>query len=449
VATGKNVFPADHCRIWRLDELSGFPSVKAGRCNEEPALAASQGCQTILLAPIRAGGTIWGALTVGSESGREWQPDEIGFAAEIADQVAHAVSSEELRSSRERYRSFVEMSAEVVWRVEFTEPVSLELPPSEQIAAYFARGYVAECNDAFPRFFGRERREEFIGMPLSQLVGPINERHLCEMRQIVEAGYRVVDLEVRHIVDGRERWALRNATGFFENGCLVQFWGASRDITERKRVEEELRALSARRASTLEQERTRIAREIHDELGQQLTALKFEAAAWESGTRTPAKGHLTRSIDAAIQAVRRIATELRPAILDHFGLVAAIEWMANDFSRRTGIECDCELDSTLQVDTALATTVFRIFQEALTNATRHSEAKLVLVRLASHDGRLELSVQDNGRGFSPGDSSSSLGLIGMRERAKEAGGAVAISGVPGRGTRVVAWFPLAPVETPA
>ena len=264
--------------------------------------------------------------------------------------------------------------------------------------------------------------------------------------EFLRRGCRMVDFErpVRRS-DGSLGWVSYSVTGIVESGCLARLWGRITDITERRTLEEGLRALSARRANELELERARIAREIHDELGQQLTALKFEASAWERGVRQPAKGELTQSIDEAIQTVRRIATELRPAILDHFGLVAAIEWLANDVSRRTGLECDCELQAGLQVDRKLRTTVFRIFQEALTNAVRHSSAKLVQVSLRTDAGRLELTVQDDGQGFSEEGSEEkthSLGLIGMRERARDAGGAIKITGVPGQGTRVSAWFPL-------
>lgn len=625
-ALGKSVLPANHCCVWRADQgglrrvadhngpvlpgqdhyidLAKFPwlmrALYSGRSidlfegcrnDDERAkareLAALYGARSVLCAPVRTGGRISGAVSIGSESPRAWLPDEIGFAGEIADQVAHAVASEELRVSRERYRRFIEMSAESVWRVDFTEPIPVDLPVEEQIETFFQRGRIADCNDAFGRFFGQSR-EVFVGMLVRDLLSPIDDIRRSYLRKMIEAGYRLDDFEVRHVVNGVERWTLRNVigiiddgkltqlwgasrditerkraqdllarseqryrafvanssegifrveyrepipldlppeeivrrmwqtgtleecneafarlrgkaksedlvgqpigqfrlgsqeelqqdlefvrrgcritdverpsrradgslgwfshsmTGVIENGCLARIWGSTTDVTERRKLQEELRALSAWRDVTLEQERTRIAREIHDELGQKLTALKFDAAAWERGTRRPGKGDLTRDIDEAIQSVRRIATELRPAILDHFGLVAAIEWMSNDVSRRTGIECDCDLQADLSVDGSLATTVFRIFQESLTNAVRHAGADMVLVRLWTEDDRLHLVVEDNGRGIESAGKQSppSFGLIGMRERAKDAGGAVTISGEPGRGTRVAAWFPL-------
>jgi signal transduction histidine kinase len=138
---------------------------------------------------------------------------------------------------------------------------------------------------------------------------------------------------VLHIVDGRERWAFANATGFFRERLPGSVLGSSRGHHRAEARGRRTAGTIGPACRTLEQERTRIAREIHDELGQQLTALKFEAAAWESGTRTR-QGPSDPEDRRRHPGVRRIATELRPAILDHFGLVAAIEWMANDFSRR-------------------------------------------------------------------------------------------------------------------
>jgi signal transduction histidine kinase len=241
-------------------------------------------------------------------------------------------------------------------------------------------------------------------------------------------------------------------TGTVEEGLLTRVWGTVSDVTDRKHLEQELRALSARQADILEQERTRIAREIHDELGQQLTALKFEAAALEAGKRTIVKGELTQQVDAAIHALRRIANELRPAILDHFGLGAAIEWQAKEFTRRTGIVCQCHLEPDLTVAPNLATTAFRILQEALTNAARHSGAKRMDVTLKRVDDQLELTVDDDGRGISaagqaPSAVAPSLGLIGMRERALGVGGTLEIRTASNAGTRIYARFPM-PVEKP-
>jgi signal transduction histidine kinase len=227
---------------------------------------------------------------------------------------------------------------------------------------------------------------------------------------------------------------------------------------ERQRAEEKLRrSLDQLRALTnylqyvREEERTRIAREVHDELGQALTGLKLDLSilATNLAKSQPALHEKAQTmighIDTTIQTVRRIATELRPGILDSLGLVAALEWQANEFQMRTGIRC--KITSTVsdaQWQPDFQTVFFRIFQETLTNIIRHAKAKQVDVRLQEQNGQLVMTVRDNGRGISPEElaSSRSLGLLGMRERANLVGGEVTLTGAPGKGTTVTLRVPL-------
>lgn len=230
------------------------------------------------------------------------------------------------------------------------------------------------------------------------------------------------------------------------------------DRRERQRAEEKLRrSLDQLRALTnylqyvREEERTRIAREVHDELGQALTGLKLDMS-W-LGTRLAKQAKpvqekvktMVAHIDATIQTVRRIATELRPGILDGLGLVAAIEWQANEFQSRTQIPC--VVVSTVgdkEWDPDFTTVFFRIFQETLTNVIRHAKATRVSVRIAEEDGALVLTVADNGRGISEEEmlNTKSIGLVGMRERAMLIGGDVTLHGAPGQGTTVTVRVPL-------
>jgi PAS domain S-box-containing protein len=226
---------------------------------------------------------------------------------------------------------------------------------------------------------------------------------------------------------------------------------------ERKGLEEQLRQLSAHVEVALEEERTSIAREIHDDLGQSLTALKMDIA-WivrRTATGSPplapeallerlaAMSGLT---DEVIQRVRRISEELRPGVLDDLGLVAAIEWQAGQFEASTGTPCVVVTSITdLCIDRRLSTAVFRIFQEALTNVTRHARAAHVEVRVEVHDGKLRLSIRDDGVGISPeaAQSPRSLGLLGIRERAHRFGGSVSVGRASPRGTLVALEVPLA------
>jgi PAS domain S-box-containing protein len=219
-----------------------------------------------------------------------------------------------------------------------------------------------------------------------------------------------------------------------------------------RRSAEQLRDLAARLQQAREEERAQIAREIHDELGQTLTALKMDVA-WVrqqagSGISAELRERLRAMSDLAdgtIQAVRRIATELRPSLLDDLGLAAAVEWQAREFEKRTGIACT--LHSTLKdrgIRREVATAAFRILQEALTNVARHSGAGHVAVRLGRYKDGIVLEVSDDGRGLpvEASQSGSSLGLVGMHERAFALGGEVRVDGAPGQGTTVWARIPL-------
>lgn len=218
---------------------------------------------------------------------------------------------------------------------------------------------------------------------------------------------------------------------------------------ERRQLDDDLRALSARIEEVREEERTHIAREIHDELGQALTALKLDVG-WVTRRLSDNEelrtklGDMAAATDGIIQAVRRISAELRPGILDAIGLSAALEWQAEEFTRRTGTPCRMRAEAgELQLERHLATAVFRIFQEALTNVTRHAGATHVDVRLWLERGNLRLDVADDGVGvpeISP--RASSLGLLGMRERARRCGGECAIRRRDPRGTLVTLTVPL-------
>ena len=223
-----------------------------------------------------------------------------------------------------------------------------------------------------------------------------------------------------------------------------------RSVSAHMRAEEELlhsraqlQNLSAGLQSLMEEERTRISREIHDELGQSLTALKFDLSAMgkklpeDQTLLTENTGAMVKLVDSIIKAVQRISLELRPGLLDDLGLVAAIEWKAKKFHQRTGIPCRVILDPRdMDIDPERSTAIFRIFQEALTNIVRHAVATKVEANLEDRDGMLTLEVGDNGRGITEeqASGSKSLGLIGIRERVRRLEGEVLIDGSPHAGT---------------
>jgi signal transduction histidine kinase len=231
-----------------------------------------------------------------------------------------------------------------------------------------------------------------------------------------------------------------------------------RDIAERKRAEEvltssheQLRALAAHLQSVREEEGTRIARAIHDELSPALTALMTDLSWLASGLTADQKPlvakieTMSKLVEATIQSVRKVAGELRPGVLDDLGLVAAIEWQAQEFQTRTGIRCKVILPvEDIALDSDRSTAIFRISQEILTNVARHSSASRVNISLREEAGNVILEAQDNGKGIAEREisSSKSLGLLGIRERALLFGGELRISGIHGKGTTVTVRIPL-------
>ena len=240
-------------------------------------------------------------------------------------------------------------------------------------------------------------------------------------------------------------------------GRIVGHFGIQRDITAQHEAHEELhlsreqlRALAFRLETVREEERTDISREIHDELGQALTGLKLDIA-WMK-RRLPSDHAMIEQctsilarIDQALNAVRRIATELRPSVLDQLGLAAALEWQGQEFGARTGIHVAMNIAvDGCTIPDQLGTSAFRILQESLTNVARHSMATHVDVRLTQTPTAFTLEIADNGVGFPQRrlEGTSSLGVLGMRERAFACGGDFSISCQPGGGTTVLLRVPL-------
>jgi signal transduction histidine kinase len=243
-----------------------------------------------------------------------------------------------------------------------------------------------------------------------------------------------------------------------EFGKLTGMIAITRDISLRKKYEydlqdskEQLRSLAIHLQSAREEERKNIAFEIHDELGYALTALKLDLA-WmvkkldlKEATLLNKSKTMSEMIDTTINKVRSISTQLRPSILDHFGLLAAIEWQANEFQKRTAIRCKLDIEQMdLQLKDPYITAIFRIFQETLTNITRHAKASRVDVIFKKDEENIELKISDNGVGMPKEQLSNpkSLGLIGIRERAKSLGGRVEFFSENGSGTTVVLTVPV-------
>lgn len=259
--------------------------------------------------------------------------------------------------------------------------------------------------------------------------------------------------------DGETVWLEMNAKPLFSrSGELIGFRGINRDITLRKALEAEisashqkLKALTAKLEDVREEERTHISRELHDELGQVLTGLKIDLT-WLA-RRIPEeqrplfdKANAMRGqIDSIIEYIRRMATQLRPKLLDDFGFVEAIEWVISDFRERTAIRCRFRSNlEHMSIDPKASTIIFRIIQETLTNIMRHSGASSVTIDMKKTSTRLNIEVRDNGVGINENDmkATRSLGILGMRERVSILNGTIKIEGAPGKGTKIKISIPI-------
>jgi len=351
-----------------------------------------------------------------------------------------------LRSSQDRYRMLVENMI-------------------EGLATVDDRGIISFINKKFLEAQGFTP-EEVIGHSLAEFVGPMNLEVFQE--QIAKPGKGNPEpCELTwNKKGGGEAAILASPAPIYEAGHFKGSIVVLTDISERRQIEEELgqsyqqlRNLSRHLQSVREEESKRIAREIHDELGQALTALKMDLS-WLS-SRLPENlpdqrmlidktKAMTALIDKTIGTVQKVSAELRPGLLDDLGLTPAIEWQCQEFQNRTGIECKVDFDSeVIDLSPDLSTAIFRIFQEALTNAARHSKATRIKVSLKDRPGLLELRVVDNGIGISEKavNSAESLGIMGMRERLIPFGGSLIISGAANRGTTLTLRLPAQGLET--
>jgi two-component system, NarL family, sensor histidine kinase UhpB len=328
----------------------------------------------------------------------------------------------------------------------------------QQIWSGPADGTLDYCNERWRSYMGLGL-EDLQGDGWQTMLHPDDrDRVLAAWHESIVKGTPYEQEERHRAANGAYRWFLARGVPLRDaQGRIVRWYGTNTDIEDRKRAEyalrhsiDQLRALAGRLQSVREEERARVARQIHDELGQALTGIKLESVALIRELPVEAKHQSNRAesiaklADETIQVVRRISTDLRPGILDDLGLVAAVEWAVQEFGARTGTKSWLDLPKhDIVIDPELATALFRILQETLTNVARHALATRVDVRLAVEVDSLTLDVRDDGKGISEDQltAGSSLGILGMRERAVLLGGELTIHGSPGQGTTVSVRIP--------
>ncbi|MDX1701218.1 MAG: PAS domain-containing sensor histidine kinase, partial [Melioribacteraceae bacterium] len=316
-------------------------------------------------------------------------------------------------------------------------------------------GDFIEVNDVACNRFGYTK-EEFLKLSPSAIVQP---KYIVEFNRSIETLLKEnhIIYQVIHRAKDKKLIPTEVSAHLFPYEGELTVLSIARDITERKEAEDKLRRtstvlrnLASHLQSIREEERTLIAREIHDELGQVLTVLKIQITLLANKLNDDQKklkdkiNSLSQVIDDSVELVQRITSKLRPNILDELGLIPAIEWQTQEFENATGKNFSLSLPtSEVRINKEKSTVIFRIYQEAVTNVIRHASAEHVYITLNHYHPKLILEVKDNGLGISAEQikNSRSLGIIGMKERALAVGGEVNIEGIPTKGTTVKVEIP--------
>ncbi len=402
------------------------------------------------------------------DAGRKVEEGEFEVRTKSGDTRTWIWGSAPLGTMADGRRVVISMATDVTERKKAEELIRLH---DERLLKSQAAGNVGswEFDLQSGNIWGSAEGFRIFGMPYANEEVPIEEVEACipEHQRVNQALMELInnakgyDLEYEvQPADGAPPRIVNSIAELVcdEHGKPLKVIGIVQDITERKRAEtalshseQKLRALSARLENLREEESKRIAREIHDELGQSLTGVKMDLS-WVEQKLEPHQSTLIHRcqeaqdlVDNIITAVQRISSELRPGMLDDVGLSAAIEWYAQEFQRRTGLNCHVkEMEEVADDSDQHSTALFRIFQECLTNVARHAHARNIEVRLTHHDDHIVLQVTDDGCGISEEqiESPTSIGLHGMKERVHAVHGAIVIAGKPGIGTSVTVTMPL-------
>lgn len=415
--------------------------------------ATRRGYASSISIPFRRIHHDWGTITIYSQERDAFSPGEVNLLTELARDVefgvqtlgiraAHARAEQELIRSREMLGLFIEEA-----------PVAMAMFDKGMCYLHASRQWKSDYG------FGDRA---LTGLSHYDLYPEIPKEWRSAYRSGLAGQSLSSDGDLFRRADGLQRWIRWEIRPWYETGGEVGgIVILTEDITERRAAEaalreserlsyqrEQLKALTERLQMAREEERTRVARDLHDEIGQILTAVKMDLM-WIGRRVNSQESDVSRRLEGAIElvnegvkSVRRICTGLRPAVLDDLGLAAAIEWQANEFSTRTGIACRVSLPPVApDLTTGYATTFFRIFQECLTNVSRHAAAQAVDVSLATDGDDLVLIVKDDGKGFPRGPDVASLGILGMKERAEFCGGQLTIASAAGEGTTVTLRVP--------
>jgi PAS domain S-box-containing protein len=393
-----------------------------------------------------------------------WSPirdgNDITGVAEITRNITKRKLQEMvLKKSNERFSAFIKNSSEAIWCLDLKEPLNIHLSEEEQVDHIFRNAYFLEVNDSYARMLGYESGNELVGRYLREVMPPSMTESKETAKHYVKEKYNVVDMQSIEITrQGERRVFLNNIQGVIEDGYLLRAWGTERDITNQKKIENELmrnekdlQKLAGRLILNQEEELSRLARELHDDLTQQLAVTSIEAGQLEQDFKdlpAPVLQRIVRIKEQLIKAskdVHNMSRDLHPSILKDLGLERAVKSECGNFSARTGIAVIFTPENVSEnIPENIALSIYRIIQEGLSNIVKHADTKNAYVFLEGSDHNILLTVRDTGVGFDNKDvrSKAAMGFGSIRERARLVNGTSSITSSPGKGTTIEVKIPL-------
>jgi len=406
------------------------------------AILRPEGLQSVLVVPFASKDEIEGTLGAGTHLVRHFSSDEVDLLRAIGDQISMAVENarlyqkerliaEALRVSERNYRELFENASDAIWVHDLSGTIIAANKADEKLGGFTLQELIGKN---VREFLTEESLNKAREVRYKLLAGEEIARHYEQELVNKDGNHVIIQLSTSLITKDGQPWAFQHI---------------ARDITEEKRIQDNLRFYVRQVSQAQEAERKRIARELHDETAQALIAVSRNLDDLASGNSQLTIKDIREQVRKILREVRYFSQQLRPSILDDLGLLPAVRWLASDLTRSYGIAGDVEVvGEQRQLPSEAELMLFRIVQEALANVRRHSEANKVCVRVEFADQKTKVTVNDNGKGFEMpvrvGDLAriGKLGLTGMQERAKLLGGDLTIDSKPGKGTTVTVKVPL-------
>jgi PAS domain S-box-containing protein len=432
--------------------------------NDEPEWQTVSGADHVrnwMGVPLVASGKVIGLYSVDKIEPDFFRPEHARLAETLAARAASAIQNAQLFAQSQHYVAELEeriaerKRAEAALRESEERYRELFENARDAIYVHDLEGNYVSINRAAERLCGYTR-DELIGRNFAELIARehIDQVRDCLFSKLAQSGETTYEVVVI-AKDGRQVPVEVSSRAIYENGVIVSVQGTARDITERKQAQDTLRMFSRQLIEAQEDERRRISRDLHDQIGQALTAVKLNLHSVQRVCAEPEASHCIKdnidAVDEALRLVRDLSVDLRPPLLDDLGLATALCWYIDRYAKRSGLAAEVTLElpnNDERFSRELETACFRIAQEALTNVVRHARATHVSLELTRNETLLEMVIKDDGVGFDPAalrkraPRAATLGLLGMQERAHAAGGHVQIQSAPSDGTEVRFTVPL-------